>query len=345
MRIEEVAPDAWDTLLEGIGCTDVYLRRAYVESACLLDGGAPALLHLAGADGDVVFACSLRPVPGSQGLQDVTTPYGYGGPVAFGQAPPVEAFWELYERWCAENAVVSTFLRFHPLFGNHRYAGPSVRVEALAATFSWRLDGHEDLERSMHRHHRRVVRKAAPEVEVEVAERPPHLSGFTALYARTMRRRGAAPFYFFPDAYWDALAAGLRDELVLFNGRVEGELAASVLCLASPPWLHYHLGGTADPARFRGASTLLMLAAARWGREHGFEQLHLGGGVGGREDSLWEYKRRFAPDGRREAAIGKLVHDERAYLSLAGADALELDGFFPAYRASLSASVAPGLGR
>jgi hypothetical protein len=55
--------------------------------------------------------------------------------------------------------------------------------------------------------------------------------------------------------------------------------------------------------------------------------------VGGREDSLWEYKRRFAPGGEREAWIGKMVHDEPAYLELAGAESLELGGFFPAYRA------------
>ena len=113
-------------------------------------------------------------------------------------------------------------------------------------------------------------------------------------------------------------------------------LVAAILCLATPPWLHYHLGGSTDRAGRSRAMHLLLLTAARWGRERGFEALHLGGGVGGGEDSLWQFKRRFAPAGAREMWIGKVVHDVRAYAGLAGTD--EVAGWFPAYR-RLSASV------
>lgn len=344
MTIGEVDAGAWDGLLDRIGCTDVYLRRGYVEASSHLDGGSPALLHLGRSDGHVVFACSVRSVLGSDGLKDVTTPYGYGAPVAVGTAP-LEAFWELYEGWCAENRVVSTFLRFHPLLENHRYAGPAVHLESLAGTVSWRLDGDQNLLEGMHRHHRRAVRKAAAQVDVEVSERPHRLDSFVALYETTMHRRNAASFYFFPRDYWEALTNGLREQLVRFDAVLAGELVASVLCLASPPWLHYHLGATLEAARRLGASNLLMLEAARWGRERGYQQLHLGGGVGGRDDSLFEYKRRFAPGGRREAWIGKMVHDEPAYLALAGVETLEVGGFFPAYRVDDSGSVPSGLRR
>jgi serine/alanine adding enzyme len=344
VRIAEVAPEAWDGLLDELGCSDVYLRRGYVEASCLLDGGRPALLHVAGPGGHVVFACSVRPVPGSEERQDVTTPYGYGGPVGLGPAPPGEAFWELYEGWCRESLVMTTFIRFHPLLANHRWAGPSVHLEELAGTFSWRLD-EDDLLGSMHRHHRRAVRKAEAAVEVEVSERPGSLGDFASLHEITMQRQKADDFYFFPPAYWDALAGGLSEQLVRFDAVLYGELVASVLCLTAAPWLHYHLGASLEPARSVGASNLLMLAAARWGREAGYEQFHLGGGVGGREDSLWEYKRRFAPDGLVEAWLGKLVHDESAYLALTGGETLDVAGFFPAYRAGVSTTSSPGLRR
>jgi serine/alanine adding enzyme len=331
--IAEVGPEEWDGLLDRIGCRDAYFQHGYAEASSVLDGGRPTLLHVTGSGGEVVFACSVRPVPGSSGLSDITTPYGYGGPVAVGSAPPVERFWELYEGWCAENRVVSTFVRFHPLLENHRLAPPSVDLEQLADTVSWRLDGDDDLFAGMHRHHRRVVRKAEPLVAVEARERPDRLDAFAELYEATMRRQDAAPFYFFPPAYWEKLAGGLREPLVCFDAVLEGEVVASILCLASPPWLHYHLGATLDSARALGASHLLMLTVARWGRERSYEELHLGGGVGGSEDSLWEYKRRFSPGGRREAWIGKLVHDEEAYAALAGSR--DRSGFFPAYRRPL----------
>ena len=82
-----------------------------------------------------------------------------------------------------------------------------------------------------------------------------------------------------------------------------------------------------------GRASSRCTGSPRWGQEHGYELLHLGGGVGGRADSLLEYKLRFAPDGLAGAAIGKAVHDEPVYLERAGAGAVDWDGFFPAYRA------------
>ena len=97
-------------------------------------------------------------------------------------------------------------------------------------------------------------------------------------------------------------------------------------------WLHYHLGATADSARDLGASNLLLYEAALWGQEQGLEEFHLGGGAGAKEDSLFAFKQRFSPGGRREFWIGKLVHDEDAYHRLSGDAQIDLSGYFPAYR-------------
>ena len=117
--LREVEPEAWDPLLERLGLADAYLLRGYLESAAVLDPGRPVLLHFAGDRGDVVFACLVRDVPGVDGRVDVTTPYGYGGPVGEGD------FLEAYEAWCGERGVVSTFVRFHPLFEAENLGPPS----------------------------------------------------------------------------------------------------------------------------------------------------------------------------------------------------------------------------
>jgi len=313
--MEEVAPGEWDDLLARLGLDDVYLRREYVESACLIEPGTATFLYEAGT----VFPCILRSF---QARFDVTTPYGYGGPVS-GDAD-AGTFYSAYGDWCRERGVVSTFVRFHPLFENHRYA--EIPVEPLGSTVAWRLQG-EDLFERMHSHHRRVVRKAAraePEVTVEES---PALEEFAALYEQTMARLDADAFYLFTPEYWESLR-GLP--CVLVSARAGGELLASVLCFASKPWLHYHLGASSDEGRRLGASNLVLYEAASWGRDQGYELFHLGGGVGGQEDSLFEFKRRFDPDAEREFAIGKAIHNEAAYEELA--DGARLDGFFPAYR-------------
>ena len=262
----------------------------------------------------------------------MTTPYGYGGPVATGPEAPTERFWELYEEWCRANGVITTFVRFHPLFANHRSVGPGVTVEPLGGTVGWRLK-ERDLFAGMHAAHRGACRRASrARVSVSAQEAPADLAGFAALYEVTMRRVGATGFYLFSEEYWDALA-GLGERLVLFEAEEGGEVLASALCFATLPWLHYHLGATSERGRALGASNLLFYEAACWARDLGYERFHLGGGVGAREDSLLTFKRRFDPSGDLlEFAVGKAVHDPGAYRELTGRAADDLGGFFPAYR-------------
>src|SRR5919202_2528432 len=163
----------------------------------------------------------------------------------------------------------------------------------------------------MHPKHRNKVRKAENAgVVVELRESPADLDAFAALYEDTMRRLEASVFYVFSPEYWSALTERLRERIVVAEARFrDGELAASALFLAARPWLHYHLSGTTERGRNAAAANLIVYEAARWASERGFSDLHLGGGYGGREDSLFEFKLRFAPSGRREAAVGKAVHD------------------------------------
>ena len=143
-----------------------------------------------------------------------------------------------------------------------------------------------------------------------------------------MRRIDADPFYFFEPAYWERLG---ELPLLRFDAAIDGEVVASALCLPSPPWLHYHLSGTTDAGRSTGASTLVLLEAARWAQANGYERFHLGGGLGGKADSLHHFKARFDPEGLVPAAVGKAIHDEAAYRELSGGET-GYDGFFPAYR-------------
>jgi hypothetical protein len=305
-----VPAEDWDAALAGAGSTDAYFRRAYVEASALLeDDGEPLLLEHEGAAFPVIV----------RGGRDVTSPAGYGGPVGAG-----DGFGDAYDAWCRGRGIVSTFVRFHPLLRNER-AWPFHR-EPVAGSVSWRLEG--DLLAGLHRHHRRLVRKAeAAGAQAAVREAPHDLGEFAALYDETMRRADASGFYFFPEGYWEALRTV---PLVLAEVRLDGELAAAALCLATQPWLHYHLGASSEEGRRVGASQLAMLTAARWGVERGYEQFHLGAGLGGGGGPLLEWKQRFAPGPLLEQWVGKAVHDEERYRELAGE--VSFEGFFPAYR-------------
>ena len=261
------------------------------------------------------------------------TPYGYGGPVKTGREPPIERFRQLYQRWCEERGILTSFVRFHPLFANHRYAGPDVTLERYADTTGWRLD-LPDLFAGMDGKHRTSCRKARKEgVTVRIRPEPDDLSGFVALYEETMRRLGVDDFYLFPQDYWDSLAGPLRKRVLLADALAGDEVVASALCFATRPWLHYHLSAASESGRPLGAGNLVLYETAEWARAEGYERFHLGGGAGGQQDSLAAFKRRFDPGGGLEWWLGKAVHDPDAYRGLTGRDPADRSGFFPAYRA------------
>ena len=337
----EIAGPSWGRLLTDIGCDDTYYSDAYIRAAAVAQSGRPAYFCARDAGGAVVFPCVVRELP-RWSLRDVTT-VALGGPVAVGPDPPIGRFSEQYEAWCGANGVVTTYVRFHPLYANHRYAPGFFYLQQTDGAVVWPLG--TDLLAGMHRHHRRLVRKAeSATVQVRTTLGPDRLDGFKLLYANTMRRLEAARFYRFPEAYWDCLAGPLRNQTVLFEAALEKRTIAAVLCFAGGRWLHYHLGATADEGRLVGASHLLLYHAAEFGRRRGLEQFHLGSGVGAGGGSLLDFKRRFSPVPPLAQWLGKAVHDPERYLELTGAQAIDLERHFPAYRdlESSLASVPPG---
>ena len=271
--------------------TDVYYRADYAEVAAVVEGGEARMLETE----DALFPVIVR-----NAGRDVTNPYGYGGALARDEDAG-RRFYAWYGDWCRENGIASSFVRFHPLLRNHVYADPPFELERVAGSVAWRLEG--DLFQAMHAHHRRAVRKAQRlGVAVTVTEAPTDLAPFVRLYEQTMDRNEAASFYYFPGQYWRGLEG--REWLVLFEGG-----GAATLCFATPPWLHYQFGASGHEARSTGASHLLMLCAAQWGQERGYEQFHLGAGLRGGGGPLLEWKRRFAPGDLIEQWVGRAQHE------------------------------------
>ena len=330
-----VPTDEWDALVARLGADDVYARLGYHRASAHLEPveSQPVLLHVTDVGGEVALPLLLRPLPDGAGF-DATSAYGYGGPVATGDVDR-EAFGGALDEWAVTNGVVSTFLRFHPLLGNHRLAPANAELLELGGTVAWDVSPDRgELLPAMHTHHRRAVRKAEREgLEVRVTVNPAELGGFRELYDHTMRRQEAAAFYFFDDAYWDALLVDAGGDLVLVDGILGEQVVASLLCFAHGPWLHYHLGASADVARNIGASNRCFLAAAEWAQARGMERFHLGGGVGAGTDSpLFQFKHRYDPTSEPHPFhVAKLVHDADRYRELAGTDSTA--GYFPPWRA------------
>jgi hypothetical protein len=158
-----------------------------------------------------------------------------------------------------------------------------------------------------------------------------------------MERVGAASSYRYDEGYFDHLLTELGSVLHLFVASMGTTVVAAGLYSLCCGIAQAHLG--ASRTEYAGISPVRLLddTARRWATASGARVFHLGGGVGGQQDSLFQYKAGFS-DRRHEFTTWEWVVDETSYDRLCRERDLrpEPEGwheadtsFFPAYRRSL----------
>jgi hypothetical protein len=288
----------------------------------------------------------------------VTSVYGYSGPLAWGCVPGDEflaaAWTELVGLW-REQGAVATFTRFHPLLGNaalmagidgRRDGGGETRAPAVAAlgrTVSIDLTLDEDAIRSGYseslrrqiRNYRQVGQTTIDDVEWA------DLDAFTRLYHETMSRNDADDYYFWDADNFRLLRKSLGEHVHLLVTRVGDVIGSAGLFTEYQGIVQEHLAAADEAFASVSPYKILIDDVARWAKRRGNTVLHLGGGRGAREDSLFEFKRRFSPR-RHDFHTGRWILDPRSYADLAEARRIAVGdrglldpGYFPAYRAPL----------
>ena len=280
------------------------------------------------------------------GLLDGSSPYGYAGAYAdpaLGTVDRTRA-WDAARSLLRETGVASLFLRQSPLVPQSAPPGDAVWVVRSHPTMAVPLCTDEVLMLArMEGRSRTSIRKAQrlglkTEVRSAVPADLEPAAPFRLLYEEAMRRREAAPRYFFGDTYYERLLAGLGEDLWIASVSDGSRTVAAALFLRHNELLHYHLSGSSREAGRLGATNQLIWEAARVGCAGGVRLLHLGGGVRP-DDSLERFKRQFGGDELVYSAYGLTIDAdvfERAVAERVretGQPAAKLASLgFPAYR-------------
>jgi hypothetical protein len=317
--------EEWNSALGNFWQTDVFFlpeyHRIYEEN-----GDGKACAFLAKHDDQVLlYPFLVRPIKKARpkSIQtpwyDIETVYGYSGPLCTTTNTSFLAkAWSAFADWCQESHIIAEFIRFNPLVGNHRYVTDTCNVILDRETVVLNLDcSTRDLWDSYPSVQRNMVRKAIKRglcsEEMSTTEA---LGAFQELYAKTMDRAKARDYYYFSDIYFHNLHSLLHEKLKLFVVQDQGHVVAGALFLCHDDKIHYHLSGS-DPAYRKVAPTNYLLhTVARWGQEHGFRYLHLGGGrTNSSHDSLLRFKTSISRS-RLMFHIGTRVHNQQVYDSL-----------------------------
>lgn len=336
---------------------DVYHLPGYVGlSARSEDARAFAFLY---EKDDFVLLIPLlsRPVDGSIGVGnefvDVTSPYGYPSPLSNADSRCTDGAAFLKQGVSAlisslrEQRAVSCFLRFHPLLSplpDQAWSTSGCLVAHGNTVWIDLEQSEEAIWKAMRSGHRSEVKAGiAQGWETRVEDDDAAYEVFQRIYIATMRRVHASSFYLFGPSYFSDLRRALKGCLHLMTVRIDGAVACGALFTELNGIVQYHLAGTADEFTRLHPSKLLIYSAALWARQRGNQMLHLGGGMGCNDDSLYRFKRGFS-DRTGSFCTWRGIVNPDVYRRLckewerqSGESTDEPSGFFPGYRKMMSA--------
>lgn len=358
--IEPGAP-AWQACLEKAP-HDFYHLPAYVTLTARQTGAEPVAFYAESGSVSLLVPLHLQELPDdlgpTDGLRDAVSPYGYPTPLLVGpegerEARAAELMSEFVE--AARTAgIVSVFLRLHPLLPLPEPALRSVGtlVEHGPTAVIGLSDPVAQFWTETNNGHRLGIRKAEKAGFVTRFDHWEAFDDFIEIYRLTMQHVNATTDYFFDKAYFEGLRDALGEHLHLCTVHApDGRVAAAGLFPEVSGLVQNHLSGTHPDFRKNAPSKLMLHSTRMWAAERGYRQFHLGGGFGGREDSLFAFKAGFTK-GRATFQSLRLVVDTQQNARLTQAWARRHSGglptdnesatdFFPAYRRPAPVSAGP----
>jgi Acetyltransferase (GNAT) domain len=296
--------------------------------------------------GGVLYPFLLRPIaelPWARRERgwDLVTPYGYGGPFAWGiETQDAESFWRSLNRWLQDHEVVCSFARLSLFPDTQLEFDGDVQKDRPNVVRSLDLSG-DDLWRDYASKVRRNVNRARSNgLTVEVSLGRDLVTRFAQVYLETMERRGADDWYRFSPEFLDAFAERLGDQVGWVVAFDRGHAIAGEMVLFSVTTAYSFLVGTKADSFILRPADLVKHEASLWARSLGKARYVLGGGVEP-YDSIYDFKRSFAPRGIVPFRVASKVHDVDRFDTLvklrASWKGVHVDpgarGFFPPYRA------------
>lgn len=327
----------------GLQPENVYQTATYLKADSLSTGGEPYIFLY--ADGDVraaiPFIRRIIPGTGEKGstLFDATSPYGYAGLICGRKDEQVfTQVLQSFNTLAATQDIVSCFLRLHPIA--HAYNIPAAEgIEHMMHGKTVAIALHQPISvirSAFSTNHKRDLKRLQQEGYTVQINAWDHYPAFRTAYTQTMQLRNARPQYFFDDRYFDLL----RDPELhthLFTAHApDGTVVSAALFFGYPGIAEYHLGGTMQSARDAAASKLIFDAAIPYFQQAGVHYLHIGGGYGSAEDSLFRFKSGFSSEHYTFSTI-RLICDREKYTQLcntkaqASGEKISAD-YFPLYR-------------
>ncbi|MFS2185136.1 GNAT family N-acetyltransferase [Mucilaginibacter sp. Mucisp84] len=326
---------------------DEYINRSYAHEGfhtwyyhSLNNEGEPLLFVYEENTVFIALPVIKRKIEGSEYF-DMTCVYGYSGPLS---NIPLEnlpvaittQFKVAFTGFMKEESAICIFSRLHPFLNQHHILENIGGIKDNGTTLYVDLSLSEEEQRNGYdkRLGRQIRSLRKMGFVIKEADTIQEIEHFAEIYYKNMDRLHASSNYYFDVQHFINLLNEeyMKNKLILIYDGLN--LMCGALILLSDTIVRNHLSATSPDYLNISPSKLLTDEISMIGRRLGKKIFHLGGGVGGKEDSLFNFKKLFS-NSQVKDRIWCYINDEPAYNELvlkSGVDPNPEIKFFPLYR-------------
>ncbi|UYP48050.1 hypothetical protein NEF87_004335 [Candidatus Lokiarchaeum ossiferum] len=329
---------------------DIYFCYEYFQIYSENYNGVPEAIYWADSNVEIFWTHIVRGIDHlnlnkNYEFFDLTTPYGYGGPLFNilndkGVKESILIFFKEYSIYCKKNNYISEFIRFHPLLKNHKLLTDISEIQLQYLNDVVAIDltkDKPDIFSNFKKNKRYQIRKSEKmECKVIIDENPQlsDIKSFIDLYYQTMDKNTASNKYYFSEKFILNHFEMLHGRIIVAKAILASEIVGMSLFIFGNEYIHYHLSGS---KKIKGLypSDMILWYIVKWAKTQNnkcFNWFHLGGGRG-TNDSLFKFKSGFSQH-TFPFYLGKIIFCPKEYekLSKKNPNCEENETFFPPYR-------------
>ncbi|TJY33436.1 peptidoglycan bridge formation glycyltransferase FemA/FemB family protein [Pontimicrobium aquaticum] len=328
----------WQLVLSKTDTYDFYHTYDYHHISCDPSKETPILITYTYNDVLVALPLLLRKIDNTK-FFDFTSIYGYGGPIVKNINASFDTihFQNELTNYFIEKQIVSVFSRLHPYikeqdaimssFGELTPLGKVVNIDVTLPI--------EDSRRAYQKSLKNQVNKLRRTCTVRKAETKEDIHEFIDIYYENMTRLNAKKEYFFERSYFFNFLGqtDFNTDILLVEEIESKKIIAGSMFVKTNGFVQFHLSGTRTDFLRLKPSKLFLDEMRIEASNNGYKYFNLGGGLGSKEDSLFEFKSSFSKD-FRIFKVWKHIVNQKIYDNLSnGVNSKNID-YFPLYRAN-----------
>ena len=293
----------------------------------------PLLLVYSQGDLSIAIPFLKRQIAGTPYF-DFTSVYGYSGPI-YKNVPEDfnnTTFLSELKDYLFSNKIISVFSRLNPYFdqqslilknlGETPVSGKVVNIDLTKSIEEQRTQYGKSTKNRTNK-----CRRIATVKEVTSKE---DLETYIDIYYENMDRLGASDSYYFSKEYFFNFfeCEDFKTRVLLVIENETGKAMAGAMFVESNSIIQFHLSGTRTEFLNWAPANLFLDEMRLIATEAGYKIFNLGGGLGGQEDSLFNFKASFSKD-HRDFRLWRYIVDQKVYDTLSKG---KEGSYFPLYR-------------